>query len=226
LLDGTIVAGMDDWLLDGTGGRAGWVQNDTIYQRRTGFTETPFRALLALTDPQTMPGELFRLTRDSTGDITRARRDSLGYFPGVAARLFRDGALAVLDSVREPAAFPRALYESLTIASIVQHETRHVRDARSTRVWSDADLEFRAKLDEVTGAPHPRLALTAILSPNIGDSSSHGQANRRIMIGLARWIRRNGATVVGYERAAPALLQLPNLTDDQLRSAFASMKNP
>jgi hypothetical protein len=76
----------------------------------------------------------------------------------------------------------------------------------------------------VTEAALPRLALTAILSPSIGDSSPHGQANRRIMIGLNRWIRRNGALIAGYDARVPALLQLPLLTDAQLKAAFTSMR--
>jgi hypothetical protein len=223
VLDGFVASGVDAWLLDEVGGRAGWVARDTIFMRRTGFTETPFRALVALTDPQTMPGELFRITRDSIGDLDRAKRDSLGYFPGVAARVFRAGAQSLFDSTSDPAAFARALYENLTATSIVLHESRHAADLRSRRASTPAEDEYRAKLDEVTGARHPRLALTAILTPNIGDASPHGQANRRIMRGLARWIRTNGKSIQGYDPDMPALLQLPNLTDEQLRTAFRSM---
>jgi hypothetical protein len=226
VLDGFVATGFDAWLLDETGGRAGWVARDTIFMRRTGFTETPFRALVALTDPQTMPSELFRITRDSVGDLERAKRDSLGYLPGVAARVFRDGAQSLLDSIPDPATLTRALYENLTATSIVLHESRHLADLRSGRASTPVEDEYRAKLDEVTGAPHPRLALTAILSPNIGDASPHGQANRRIMVGLARWIRRNGPTIQGYDVTTPALLQLPLLSDAQLRAAFASMRRP
>ncbi len=226
VLDGFISTGMDEWLLDGAGGRAGWVANDVVFARYTAFTETPFRALLALADPQTIPGELFRIARDSTGDVDRARHDSVGYFPGVAARVFRAGAVALLDSVKTPDAFTLALYQSLVHSSIYEHENRHRTDLRSGRASTPAEDEFRAKIDEVTSAPLPRLALTAILSPNIGDNSPHGQANRRIMVGLNRWIRRNGSKVAHYDPATPALLQLPNLTDAQLRAAFASMRAP
>jgi hypothetical protein len=224
VLDGVISSGIDDWFLDGTGGRAGWVANDTIYERRSGFTETPFRALLALTDPQTIPGELFRVARDSIGDFERARRDSLGYFPGAAARLFRSGAQTLLDSLKTSEAFTRALFDNLVHSSIVLHEGRHRADARARRDQTQADAEFRAKLDEVTGAALPRLALTAILSPSIGDSSPHGQANRRIMIGLNRWIRRNGTAIARYDPRVPALLQLPQLSDAQLKAAFNAMR--
>jgi hypothetical protein len=116
------------------------------------------------------------------------------------------------------------LFDDLVHSSIVLHEGRHRADARARRDQTQADAEFRAKLDEVTGAALPRLALTAILSPSIGDSSPHGQANRRIMIGLNRWIRRNGTAIARYDPRVPALLQLPQLSDAQLKAAFNAMR--
>jgi hypothetical protein len=138
--------------------------------------------------------------------------------------MFRSGAQALLDSVKTPEAFTRAMYDNLVRSSIHLHESRHRADARRGLTSNQAEAEFRAKLDEVTEAALPRLALTAILSPSIGDSSPHGQANRRIMIGLNRWIRRNGALITGYDARVPALLQLPLLTDAQLKAAFTSMR--
>jgi hypothetical protein len=233
VVDGVVAKGLDAWLLDDAGGRGGWTANDTAYQIRTAFTENPFRSWIGLTEPQAIPGELFRIMRDSIGDIDRARQDSLGYFPGVAARVFRQGAQALLDSLSGVAgmdenqrerAFTTALFHALTESAITLHEGRHLLDERRGRPPSNADAEFQAKVDEVSAARHPRLALTAILSPNIGDSSPHGQANHRVMAGLNRWIRANGASIAGYDPAVPALLQLPKLTDDQLRAAFRSMR--
>jgi hypothetical protein len=44
------------------------------------------------------------------------------------------------------------------------------------------------------------------------------------MLGLVRWIRSNSAAVAGYDPALPALVQLPLLSDEQLRAAFQSMR--
>jgi hypothetical protein len=38
VLDGMVSSGFDDWLLDGNGGRAGWVANGAVFERRTAFT--------------------------------------------------------------------------------------------------------------------------------------------------------------------------------------------
>lgn len=236
VLDGVAANGVDAWLLDGAGGRAAWVAHDTIFERRTAFTETPFRAWIALKEPQSMPAEMLRIVRDSTADASRALNDSLGFLPGVAARLFRDGALQIADSMAGPAprehfhwegpgfAFARTVYLALRQSTVELHEARHVADNRSDRPVSPAEAEYRAKVEEVSRARYPRLAMTAILTPKIGDASAHGQANRRVMLGLTRWIRAHGPSIIGYDPAMPALLQLPRLRDDQLRSAFGSMR--
>lgn len=232
LLDGLAANGLDAWLLDGAGGRAGWASGDSIFEVRTSFTEAPFRSFVALADPQSMPNELLRVYRDSVADIERARRDSVGYFASIAARVFRSGASVILDSLyaqEMPQAdrqrsFVQIMYRQLTFTSITLHESRHLADEKATPRRSAADGEFRAKVDEVTGSRRPRLAMTAILAPTIGAQSAHGEANRRIMLALARWIRANGAAIAGYDGSVPALLQLPNLTDAQLIAAFRSMR--
>ncbi|MEO5567759.1 MAG: hypothetical protein ABIR92_04675 [Gemmatimonadaceae bacterium] len=219
VLDGVAANGVDAWLLDGAGGRAASVAHDTIFERRTAFTETPFRAWIARNDPQSMPAELLRILRDSTADESRARTDSLGFLPGVAARMFRDGAQRIADST-----FAQTVYAALRQSTVVLHEARHIADNRSGHAVSAVEAEFRAKVEEVSRASHPRLAMTAILTPKIGDASAHGQANRRVMLGLNKWIREHGPAIAGYDAAMPALLQLPRLSDAQLREAFGSMK--
>jgi hypothetical protein len=232
VLDGVVINGVDEWLLDGSGGRAGWASGDSIFEVRTALTETPYRSWVALTDPQGIPGEMLRLQRDSVSDIARARTDSAAYLPGVAARIFRSGATRIFDSLSAATpsyvecerAFVRIVFEQLTRTTITLHETRHVLDSHRGNEPSGADAEFRAKIDEVAMAPRPKLALTAILHPNIGDSTPHGQANRRIMLGLIRWLRANSAAIAGFDNSLPALVQLPLLSDAQLRAAFRSLR--
>jgi hypothetical protein len=232
-LDQVTANGLDAWLLDGAGGRAAWATRDTIYMIRDAFSEAPFRLWLGLGDPASMPAEILRIYRDSIGDIGRAQTDSLGYFPGVASRLLRDGGQAILDSLRSlpgltiaetRQAFVRLVYRSLIQTSVQLHEGKHVSDIRSGSLGTDANAEFRAKVEEVSRADRPRLAMTAILTPNIGDASPHGQANRRVMARLDQWIRRNGKAIRGYDPRVTPLLQLPKLTDAQLRTAFNSMR--
>src|SRR5260370_2459558 len=98
---------------------------------------------------------------------------------------------------------------------VARQGARPVADGRR-RPTSRADAEFRAKIDEVAFASRPRLAMTAILHPNIGDATPHGQANRRVMLGLIRWIRGHTSEIVGFDASVPPPVQLPQLTDAQL----------
>jgi hypothetical protein len=232
VLDGVVDNGLDAWLLDGASGRAGWTSADSLFEVRTTFTEAPFQTWLSLTDPDAMAAELERIARDSTADLERVRDDSSGYLPGVAARIFRNGAQEILDSLSRGSlslseqrdAFLDAMFEQLTQSTIALHESRHAADIRTGATVSGAEGEFRAKVDEVAGAGHPKLALTAILHPNIGDRSPHGISNRRVMLRLIKWVRANGSSIAGYDPTMPALIQLPLLTNAQLRAAFQSMR--
>lgn len=124
-------------------------------------------------------------------------------------------------------AFITELSRRIQASSILAHEGRHALDLRDPMrnfFRSRAEKEFRAKLSEVALAPDPRIALTGgILSANIGDDSSHGQANLRIMKGLVRWMTENQGDIQGFDQSRPVLPQVDLLTDDQLREAFRSM---
>jgi hypothetical protein len=44
------------------------------------------------------------------------------------------------------------------------------------------------------------------------------------MLGIIRWMRANAADIPGFDPSLPALVQLPLLSDGQLRAAFQSMR--
>ena len=62
-----------------------------------------------------------------------------------------------------------------------------------------------------------------ILSRNIGDGTSHGKANQRIMKGLVEWMTENRASIANLDPDIPLLPQLDLLTNDQLKQAFRSL---
>lgn len=122
------------------------------------------------------------------------------------------------------AAFLRAYDDARVESSIFAHEGRHAIDA--TLLSDDVGpekREFRAKLSEVVFAPVPRLGLRAINSPDTGDPTPHGSANRRILCGLAEWIEARADGIERFDPALPALPQLDRLDDARLRDAFRSM---
>src|SRR5439155_14882822 len=135
-------------------------------------TETPFRAWIGLVDTEAASTTVSHIQDVDTADLARARADSIAYLPGVAARLFRAGAMVILDSLsREPLssierqrAFVNIMFAQLTETTIAWHESRHLADEHTPHRRSyGPDAEFRAKVDEVALATRPRLAMTAIL---------------------------------------------------------------
>lgn len=229
-LDGMVTNGLQSWAWDDNGGHGGWQRRDTIVQVRPVFVEHAL-SLWVSADPKRRAGENRNIAADSAIDWTIARADSIGYLPGVAGRLHRDGRDALIDSLRRAGVpdsalgreFVRVASRLIRESSIIAHEGRHaIDDALDPRLTPE-DREFRAKLSEIAFAERPKMVMSAIVHPNIGDATPHGQANARVMLGLIRWMRAHGSEIRGFDAKLPVLPQLPLLTDAQLRRAFRAM---
>lgn len=223
------------WYWDGRAATGGWVSEKGIVQLRPAYSDGPLRAWNQISDPVARRELEEEIARKSAADDAIARADPYAYLPGLALRMRRQSHLNLLAELRSQGlrvprlreAFVLELQRLARASSIDAHEGRHAldrRDAFRNAFRSGADKEFRAKLSEVALAPDPRLALTGgILSANIGDGSSHGQANLRIMQGLVGWMRENASQIQALDASRPLLPQLDLLTDQQLREAFRSM---
>jgi hypothetical protein len=230
LLDGMVTNGLQSWAWDTEGAHGGWQRGDTIVQVRPVYADGALTLLLSL-DSLQRERERTAIAFDSLADVRLAAVDSIAFLPGVVARLRRDGRDALLDSLRHTALAERdvdAVFSAIVSrvtreSAIIAHEGRHALDERSPTPLVPAEREFRAKLSEVAQSSRPKLILSSILHPNIGDATPHGQANARIMFGLIRWMRAHAAEIAGFDGSQPVLPQLPLLTDDQLRQAFRSM---
>ena len=229
-LDGMVTNGLQSWAWDENGGHGGWQRNDTIVQVRPIFVEHAL-SLWVSADPARRAAEIRNIAADSAVDWTIARADSIGYLPGVASRLHRDGRDALIDSLRLAGVpdstigreFVRVASRLIRESSIIAHEGRHAIDDAVDPRLTPEDREFRAKLSEIAFAARPKLVMSAIVHPNIGDATPHGRANARVMLGLIRWMRAHGSEIRGFDAKLPVLPQLPLLTDAQLRRAFRSM---
>jgi len=230
VLDGMVTNGLQSWAWDDNGGHGGWQRRDTIVQVRPVFVEHAL-SLWVSADPDRRAGEIRNIAADSAIDWTIARADSIGYLPGVASRLHRDGRDALIDSLRRAGVpdsalgreFVRVASRLIRESSIIAHEGRHAIDDGLDPRLSPEDREFRAKLSEIAFAERPKMVMSAIVHPNIGDATPHGRANARVMLGLIRWMRAHGSEISGFDAKLPVLPQLPLLTDAQLRRAFRSM---
>lgn len=229
-LDGMVTNGLQSWAWDDAGGHGGWQRRDTIVQVRPIFVEHAL-SLWASADPDRREAEIRNIESDSAVDWTIARADSIGYLPGVASRLHRDGRDALIDSLRRAGVpdstlgreFVRVASRLIRESSIIAHEGRHAIDDLLDPRLSPEDREFRAKLSEIAFAERPKMVMSAIVHPNIGDATPHGRANARVMLGLIRWMRAHGSEIRGFDASLPVLPQLPLLTNAQLRRAFRSM---
>ncbi len=229
-LDALVSNGFQSWAWNGRAAHGGWATGDVIVQVRSGYAEEPLQVWQEMHDAVAQREADARIAADSIADAARARTAALAYFPGVAGRLERDGRRRLLDSLAATglqgaeleAAVTRELGRAMMESSIFAHEGRHAIDTAWPEL-STADREFRAKLSQVAFAPYPRLTLGSILDANLGDRTPHGQANRRAMEGVLRWMEVHAAEIAGLDRSAPLLPQLPLLTDPQLRAAFRSM---
>ncbi|HKW09004.1 MAG TPA: hypothetical protein VJO33_01415 [Gemmatimonadaceae bacterium] len=232
MLDGMVTNGLQSWAWDDAGGHGGWQRRDTIVQVRPIFVEHAV-SLWVSADTTRRAHERENIAIDSTVDWRLAAADSIAYLPGVAARLRRDGRDALLDSLRRAgvpdsllgATFVRVTSRLIRGSSIVAHEGRHAIDdqLRTATKLSTEEREFRAKLSEIAFAARPKIVMSSIMHPNIGDATPHGRANARVMLGLIRWMRAHRSMIPGFDVARPILPQLPLLTDAQLRLAFRSM---
>ncbi|HSR52228.1 MAG TPA: hypothetical protein VLV83_15485 [Acidobacteriota bacterium] len=236
VLDSMVSNGYNTWFWDGEAAAGGWVDEEgSIVQVRPSYVDGPLRAWNRLTDPEDRSRIDKRIREHKREDDVRARSDRFAYLPGLALRLRRQAGQSLLAELRSRGlkgpdlklAFITELSRRIQASSILAHEGRHALDLRDPMrnfFRSRAEKEFRAKLSEVALAPDPRIALTGgILSANIGDDSSHGQANLRIMKGLVRWMTENQGDIQGFDQSRPVLPQVDLLTDDQLREAFRSM---
>lgn len=227
-LDGMVSNGYQSWAWDGRAAHGGWSTDSTIVQVRSVYARGPQRTWRELADSAAARAAAMTLARDSASDILHAERSQSGYFPGVQARLTRDGEREVLAALRRKGyrgpdlerQFKATYAAAMLQSSIVAHEGRHAIDATLHLPLTSAEREFRAKLSEVAFATVPRLALGSILNATTGDDTPHGIANGRLLGVLEHWIdaHRNQLPETPGTLNAPAVLLIPQLSDLQLRA--------
>ena len=226
-LDGMVANGYQSWAWDGHAAHGGWSTDSTIVQVRPVYARGPQAVWPRLTSPQVMRDADAKLAQDSASDVVHAMHDQAGYFPGVEARLTRDGQHELLATLQARGyrgrelerRFKSAYAAAMRQSSIVAHEGRHAIDATLRLPLTSAQREYRAKLSEVAFATIPRLALGSILNATTGNDTPHGTANAQLLALLEQWIDAHRTSVSGGAASArvPAVLLIPRLTDSQLR---------
>ncbi|HQK86527.1 MAG TPA: hypothetical protein PLU25_02750, partial [Acidobacteriota bacterium] len=232
VLDSMVSNGFQSWAWESGAQHGGWAGRDTIWQIRPVYANAAMVSWQRLHSEPERAEYAARLARETALDDARARRDPYGFLPGLALRLQlqADQALEarlVQRGIRDEdlrLAFLAEHERSVQESSIFAHEGRHAIDQRlGTKMGSPGQTEYYAKLSEVVFTAAPRLALDGIFDANIGDPTPHGQANRRIMKGLVKWMKQHRREIAGLDPQRPLLPQFDRLTDDQIRQAFRSM---
>jgi len=233
-LDFMVSNGYSSWFWDGRANVGGWADNPTIIQVRRAYAGAGLRAWEEMTDPKKRREAEEEIAEYEPGDIQLARGNPTTYLPGLARRigfvaqdrLLNELEASGLESSELRLAFIAEIERIDLESSIVAHEGRHAIESRHLLNFMrrGAEKEFLAKLSEVAFSSAPFLAIGGgILSRNIGDGTSHGEANLRIMKGVVEWMKENRAAIDSLDPDIPLLPQLDLLTDEQLRQAFRSL---
>lgn len=154
---------------------------------------------------------------------------------------YAEGPLRAWHAITDPAIIAQ---ESKTIARDSVADTKRARETETAyypsiegRLRRDARLELRDSFRRgglagralelafvrTYGDYMPKVALAGMLGANNDDRSPHGAANARVTRELLAWMRGHGLSDGGT--APPVLLQIPRLSNEQLR-AFARSLDP
>ncbi len=231
-IDHMVSNGYSGWFWDGLSQTGGWARNDEAFlQVRSAYTNGPVEMWRGINDP--IAAKKFRdeMKELSKKDDDLAKEDPHAFLPGLARRVVYKGTIELLDSLKSTGlekkdlrlSFINTLEKIIQGSSIYAHEGRHSIDKKNGYSRVSAELEYTAKLSEIYFSMKPRMSLRAILAPNMGDGTSHGIANLRVVKGLVSWMDKHKKEIVGFESSRPTLPQLDKLTAQQLKRAVRSL---
>ncbi len=226
--------GYESWVWDGAQQHGGWANSERIYQVRPAYASGPLRSWNQISEPALRMEAEERTATLRAADAALAEGNQPVYLAGLARALRQQGEQALYDDIR--AGFPedQARFEFITQlatatrdSSIFAHEGRHALDnvhvVDQGTPLSSEEMEFRAKLSEVAFARYPRLAFGSIFNGNMGNGTSHGEANERVTAGLIAWMDAHQSQIAGLDGSAPLLPQFDKLTDAQMVAAVQSL---
>lgn len=234
-LDNMIANGFSGWLGDGAFGPGGWAADGRIIQVRTRYVKAAFD-MAAIAESGVARDRFVNRMRERTqGDAALAKGGNIVFLPGLSDRLRLQAVDALAAELRSASEgdgiarrFAAVWYERNFQSSIVLHEGRHALDQakyQDDAELSDAELEFRAKMSEMSFSTSPRIALVSIYGRLLGGTTGHGIANARILRELTHWMSAHAREIEGFDPAPEPLPQVDRLTEDQIR-AFARLYDP
>ncbi|MCR9251009.1 MAG: hypothetical protein NXI20_11325 [bacterium] len=222
--------GYSSWFWDGAAEVGGWTSSDYFLQVRSAYNQGPVNAWLMVTDSVHVVKTKKDIIEKKALDDSIARKNPFSYLPGLDIRLSFKVRSQLLDSLRQEGysgnelrlKFINTFESRVRNSSIYAHEGRHAIDDIYSGYMFASEDEFRAKLSEIYFADDPFHAFGSILAPNIGDDTSHGKANLKIIKKLVYWMNDHSNEIAGFDHSRPTLPQFDLLTKEQLKSAIRS----
>ena len=231
-IDHMVSNGYSGWFWDGQAETGGWASDDESFlQVRSAYTSGPIRTWQKLVDSMEIVKTKKKIEELTIADDLLALENPYAFLPGLSARIAHHQSKQLLDSLRDSGItdnelrlnFINSVERIKQGSSIYAHEGRHAIDKKNNYSRKSEELEFTAKLSEIYFSEKPVWSFNAILSRNIGDNTSHGQANLRVIKGLVNWMEKNKGDLPLIDENGPMLPQMDKLTDSQLKEAVKSL---
>ncbi|MEQ9424911.1 MAG: hypothetical protein RJQ09_10865 [Cyclobacteriaceae bacterium] len=230
-IDHMVSNGYSSWFWDGAQ-VGGWADDGASFlQVRSAYTSGPVRSWNRVSDPEEVKSTLEDIEKFTPEDDSIATKDPYAFLPALSKKLSYYEEKEIYDSLINAGyegselrlAFINTIENLTQESSIFAHEGRHAIDKKIGYSRDSEELEYTAKLSEIYFTRKPFLGFDAIMSRNIGDDTSHGQANLRVIKGVVNWMEDHQSEIVGFDTTRPTLPQLLKLTEDQLRAAVKSL---
>ncbi len=231
-IDHMVSNGYSGWFWDGQAETGGWASDDESFlQVRSAYTSGPIRTWQKLMDSMEIVKTNKKIEELTIADDSLALENPYAFLPGLSARIAHHQPKQLLDSLRDSEItddemrlnFINSVERIKQGSSIYAHEGRHAIDKKNNYSRESEELEFTAKLSEIYFSEKPMWSFNAILSRNIGDNTSHGQANLRVIKGLVNWMEKNKGNLPLIDGNRPMLPQMDKLTEYQLKEAMKSL---
>ncbi|OEK01347.1 hypothetical protein BFP97_07385 [Roseivirga sp. 4D4] len=232
LLDHMLSNGYTTWFADGENSVGGWATTQGYFvQVRADLNREITGVWSLLKDPSERRKMESQIERMSVNEERMLQSQPVRYLPGLQLRILLSESQKIVDSLEHSGLKGDALrYAFITHmerigqdSKIYAHEGRHSIDMKYGLVSGSANLEYTAKLSEIYFSEKPLFFLATILSSNMGNGTSHGDANQRVFENLVKWMETNSAEIPGFDTSKPTMLQLEKLTDRLLKKAIRSL---
>jgi len=218
----------DHWYQDFMG-IGGWASTDgEVMQVRNWYVNYPVSVWNRLNDQEAREKWQKGINSQMEKDRKLLEKDPYAFPTGLAAHIKFLRYDQMIQSLRQKGLNGMAL--KMAFLSDVEyffeytgmhlHEARHVLDnpiyLANREKYPLEVREFRAKLSEIAFSPDPHLVVAESIL-------EEGTANRKVIEVIVNWMQENKEAIENYDSTKPDIMQLMNMTKDQLIEAVRSV---